>query len=390
VSIGVRMALESGGRRVGVPVRSALVGTIAAVLGVTGVAVFGASLHRLETTPAFFGFNWDARVTDSETRLSVADHPCTVEQSRLTAVRGVSEVAGICQLNVVLAGRPIVGFGVTPLRGRIEPSIIAGRAPRGPREVALGTAALSALDRGIGSRVRGSGRRGAVEYRIVGTVAAPRFNDEFTDLVPVDDGAFFTGAGLDALDDPTDTDSNEEMLIRVASGSDRDAVLRHVEHLRGVSAFDGGPGVGRAVPPLEVERLQQIDSLPIVLAGFLAFIGIVAVGFVLASSVRRRSRDVAILKTLGFSRRQVSKTVAWQATTMAVVGVLIGAPLGVVVGQVIWRSVADGIGVVSTSDVPVGLLVVVGLATLALANLIAAVPAWAAARTRPALVLRSE
>ena len=90
------------------------------------------------------------------------------------------------------------------------------------------------------------------------------------------------------------------------------------------------------------------------------------------------------------ARRQVSATIAWQATTVAVFGVLIGIPLGVVVGRAIWRSIAEGIGVVSTPDVPIGLLVVVAVVTVALANLIAAVPAWVAARTQPARVLRSE
>jgi ABC-type antimicrobial peptide transport system permease subunit len=70
--------------------------------------------------------------------------------------------------------------------------------------------------------------------------------------------------------------------------------------------------------------------------------------------------------------------------------VVIGIPLGVMLGRLIWRSVAEDAGVVSTPDVPIGLLVVVALVTIVLANLIAAVPAWAAARTQPARVLRSE
>jgi len=387
-AIGLRMALETGGRAVRVPVRSALVGAVAAVLGVTGVVVFGSSLGRLETTPANYGFNWDARVIDGTIEPSVPDRPCTVERSRLTSIRGVSDVASICSLNAVIGGRPMVAFGVTSLRGSIDPTIVDGRPPRTSREVALGSGALDALGREIGDSVRGDGPSGPVEYRIVGTAAAPSFHDDFSDAVPVDDGAFFTGAGLDAIDAPTDIDSNVEMLVRVAPGADRNEVLRRVERLRGVAGFDGSPGVGRAAPPLEVERLQQIDLLP-ALAAFLALLGLVSVGFALASSVRRRSRDLAILKTLGFSPRQVSATVAWHATTVAAVGILVGVPLGVFLGRLVWRSVAEGIGVVTTPSVPFGLLVVVGLATIALANFIAAVPAWMAAQTSPAFALRS-
>ncbi|MCJ7672484.1 MAG: FtsX-like permease family protein, partial [Acidimicrobiia bacterium] len=389
-AIGAGMALERSGRRAGVPVRSALVGVVAAVLGVSAVVVFGASLDTLVATPARYGFNWDARVLDNRIRSSVPDHPCTVRRSRLTAVPGVGDVALICSVGVEFGGRPVVAFGVRSLRGVIEPTIVEGRAPRGPREVAIGAQTLADLGRRVGDRVRATGSHGPLVYRIVGVAAAPRFDDPFSDPLAVDRSAFFTGAGLDALDDPTDGDASSELLINVAPGADRDAALRRVERLKGVSNYSGTPGVSTALVPLEVERIQQIDALPAVLAGFLALLGIVSVGFVLASSVRRRSRELAILKTLGFSRRQVSSTIAWQATTVAAFGVLVGIPLGVVVGRVIWRSIADGIGVVSTPDVPIGLLVLVALVTIALANLIAAAPAWAAARTRPATVLRSE
>jgi len=389
-SIGVRTALEVRGRKTGVPVRAALVGTIAAVLGVSGVLVFGASLARLERTPGLFGFNWDARVIDGSAKPAEPDHPCTLRRSRLTAVPGVGDVASICSVNIDLGGRPIVAFGLTSIRGAIEPTVVDGRAPRNPREVAVGAHTLATLGRGIGDRVRALGPHGPVEYRIVGVAAAPRFNDAFEDPVPVDDGAFFTGAGLDAVDDPTDTNANVELLIRVAPSANRNAVLRRVEQIPKIAAFDGGPGVGTAATPVEVERLQQIDKLPFALGSFLALLGVVAVGFALASSVRGRRRDLAILKTLGFSHRQVSATVAWQASTMALVGLAVGVPLGVVVGRAIWRAVAHGIGIVPTPYAPIALLLVVGVVTVGVVNLIAALPARAAARTRPALVLRSE
>ena len=58
--------------------------------------------------------------------------------------------------------------------------------------------------------------------------------------------------------------------------------------------------------------------------------------------VRRRRRDFAVLKTLGFDRGQVRATVAWQATTLAALGVALGVPLGIVIGDAVWRLIADG------------------------------------------------
>jgi ABC-type antimicrobial peptide transport system permease subunit len=97
-----------------------------------------------------------------------------------------------------------------------------------------------------------------------------------------------------------------------------------------------------------------------------------------------------VLKSLGFVRRQVSLTVVWQATTLAAVALLAGLPAGVAAGRWMWVLVADRLGVVPESTVPIRLLILMAIATILAANLVAAVPAWMAARTRPAIVLRAE
>ena len=56
----------------------------------------------------------------------------------------------------------------------------------------------------------------------------------------------------------------------------------------------------------------------------------------LIASVRRRRRDLALLKTLGFTERQLAATVAWHATTAVAIGVVFGVPLGVAVGRWLW------------------------------------------------------
>ena len=110
----------------------------------------------------------------------------------------------------------------------------------------------------------------------------------------------------------------------------------------------------------------------------------------LVTSVRRRRRDIAVLKTFGFARRQVRATVACQATTVVVVALMIGVPLGIIVGRWIWKGFASHLGVTEAVDIPTLALVVVAVGAAILANLIAALPARTAARTKPALVLRTE
>ena len=91
-----------------------------------------------------------------------------------------------------------------------------------------------------------------------------------------------------------------------------------------------------------------------------------------------------MLKTVGFGRRQVSATVAWQATTLAVVGLVVGIPIGLVLGRWVWQLVADGLGVATVSTVPTIGLALTGIGALVLVNVIAFFPGRAASRAHAA------
>jgi ABC-type lipoprotein release transport system permease subunit len=133
-----------------------------------------------------------------------------------------------------------------------------------------------------------------------------------------------------------------------------------------------------------------VGNLPHVLAGLLALLTTSALAHLLVTSIRRRRRDLAILKTIGFVRGQVSATVAWQATMVAVVALAVGTPLGVALGRWAWGLLIDGIGLAAEPVTPHFALLAGALGTVLVANLVAAWPGWVAARTRPAVALRSE
>ena len=86
-------------------------------------------------------------------------------------------------------------------------------------------------------------------------------------------------------------------------------------------------------------------------------------------------RELAVLKTLGFDRRQVRAAVAWQATTLATVGLVLGIPMGVLVGALVWRQVASGLGVVTTAPLPALALIAIVPCVLVAVNVIAFLPA---------------
>ena len=133
----------------------------------------------------------------------------------------------------------------------------------------------------------------------------------------------------------------------------------------------------------------HVRDLPLLLGGVLAIVAAIGIAHVLVSSIRRRRHDLAILKTLGFVPAQVRRAVAWQATTLAVVALAIGVPLGVVSGRLIWSHFADQVGVLAETVTPALAVAAVGLGTVVLALVIALVPGRVAARTRPARVLRT-
>ena len=84
------------------------------------------------------------------------------------------------------------------------------------------------------------------------------------------------------------------------------------------------------------------------------------------------------------------RTVVWQASSLTLVSLLLGIPLGVAMGRWLWELLAGQLGVVSVPRIPVLTLALIVPGAIALANLVSLLPARAAARTAPALVLRTE
>jgi ABC-type antimicrobial peptide transport system permease subunit len=94
------------------------------------------------------------------------------------------------------------------------------------------------------------------------------------------------------------------------------------------------------------------------------------------------------LKVLGFVRRQVRSAICWQSTTIAVIGVVFGVPLGLVIGKTVWRDFAASLGAVPLAVVPALSVVLLATAIIVGAILLALVPANLAARILPAEALR--
>jgi len=155
---------------------------------------------------------------------------------------------------------------------------------------------------------------------------------------------------------------------------------------------DGGAagGVLAVLRPAEIVNYRSMGTTPAILSIGLAAGAVVALGLTLVASVRRRRRDLALLKTLGFTQRQLAAVVAWQSSVAVVIGTVIGVPLGIVAGRALWDLFAHEINAVPAPAVPASLIALIVIGAIVLANVVAAFPGRMAARTPTALVLRSE
>jgi hypothetical protein len=374
-ALGMQLATARGTGRETTPVRSATAAAAVAIAGITATLGFAAGLHHLVRTPALYGWAWDVTVEDDDVVDEVLADP------------GVDAVANFeTQIPLHVNGTPTLAMSVTPVRGEIGPAIVDGRAPSAPDEVALGRKTMDRVHLGIGDEVVVRGSEGELTMRVVGRGVFPTGNDGY----PLADGAYVTPKALSELGRG---EGVAQLAVTYRTGTDSAATYTRLAAIQGRGEADPeNPEIAPDLPepPMEIENLRRVESLPFVLAGFLALLGTVAVAHALLVGVRRRARDFATLRALGFRPRDVGLTIAWQSVVLGAVASVVGVPAGVLIGRLAWRAVAERTGVLVVHRVSVlALLVIVPIAMLVAVGA-ALFPARRASRLRPAEILRSE
>jgi hypothetical protein len=411
--VGVRMALEPGEGRGAVPVRSVLLGSVLAVALVVTTLTFGDSLHTLVSNPPLYGWNWTYILNP------VGSGGGDVPQVALSMLKHDKDVAAYsgASFNDLQVDGQEVPFLLENAAATVTPPILSGHGFQGADEVVMGAATMAQLHKRLGESVTvsyGTPADGAAyippkHLRIVGTATFPAigFASTVSDHTSMGTGVLIPFqvlpktfvAAINGGEDPALAGPNL-VLVRVRAGVPAAAALAGLHRIVAASdrAFADAPGgaAGNGVVvqgvqrPAEIADYRTIGLTPDFLVTGLALGAIAALTLTLVASVRQRRRDLALLKTIGFVRRQLAAAVAWQATTAAVVGIVVGIPLGIVVGRWLWDLFAVQIDAVPYPTVSVTSVVLVALGTLVLANVVAALPARAAARTPTALMLRAE
>lgn len=391
-AIGLRFGLGSR-RGLAGTTASGLLSAMVAVATVAAALTFGASLNSLVAKPQAQGWNWDALVGNPNDE---TDHeqPTAAQLARNPDVGGYAAfaiIAGASQGTATIDGHLIQFLmALDSFKGAVHPTLVAGHAPRAPGQIVLAEKTMESLHRHLGQTVQLPTPAGVLRMRIVGQMVAPSIGDLFTN--GMGEGAWVYGPQVhQVLGTSTPQSSTEGLpptvfdmfLVRYANGVTPAAGLASLQR-------QFGHDVLQYVPPADVINLQSVDRLPYLLTGLVVVLGIVTVGNMLVVSVRRRRRDLAILKTVGFVRRQVAGVIAWQASTVGLVALVVGIPVGIAAGRSAWNTVANGIGTSSAAIVPALAVALLVPCVLVIANLIAAWPGWSAARVPPVTAMRAE
>lgn len=389
VVAGTRMALEGAGGAPGTPAhtRSAMTGAVLASVALASSLCFAASLRALVNQPRLYGWDWDIALDDN-----VGYGSIDLEQAHpvLDDDPDVEAWAPVAYRSTSLDGSDTPLIGVDPANPLVPP-ILDGRRVMADGEVVLGPDTMAALGKRIGDHVTlGDSTRLA----IVGTATFPSVGPLRGSLTSLGTGAIVPRSNIAAFSDPQAKDSYapvNTLFLRLRQGVDGEAVgARLVKALDDAGLYPGSIRVQTVQRPAEIVNNQSMGLAPAVLAGVVAAAVLVSLALALTASVRRDRRELALLKVLGFTRRQLGWTVVANASVIAVVGLTVGLPLGVVLGRWLWVLFARQLAVVPEPSVPIVVLLAVAAGVLLLSNLVATVPAALASRTRTADVLRRD
>lgn len=380
--VGTQMALGAGTARVAATGRSALFGAASGLAGMTAAVVFSASMTHLIDQPRLYGAAADALVGVGEG--GAALEPYESLRKELADDPRVERFAGGVHLKPLVAensvAEPVPSFALDERTDMELITVLTGRLPAVRGEVAVGPAVARSFGLTEGSTLLLRSKTGDdIAHEVVGTVVVPEFLDfaYHEQMVLTMDGA----DGLATLDEGDQEGTVYLFAVDATEGEGGAALLDELSAR--------APVVLERATPGPVASTDEVDRLPVAVAGFL---GVLALGILLhffVVAARHHRRDFSVLRVLGFERRQVLAALLWQSFTLIALGLLLGVPAGLLVGRAAWSLLAGRVDVVDEVVVPLSL--VAGMAAATAASLVLALlPGWSAIRTQPAEALRAE
>jgi putative ABC transport system permease protein len=308
----------------------------------------------------------------------------------VAAVEGYVQAEGVYILDrdgevLDTGGAPGLGINWNTEQSVSPNTLVDGRAPAGPGEVAIDTNAAEETGYELGDTIPLLTPGPRIEAELVGTF---RFGDS-GGLAGATLTAFetdtaqelltapgqFTGIGVAAAEGVADDDLAERVAAAVGDDYDVKTAAEQADSL----ATDFG------------EALSFFNVFLLVFAGVALFVGAFIIVNTFSMLVAQRTRELALLRALGASRAQVTRSVLGEALVLGVLGSTVGlaAGYGIAAGlRALFGSFGltlDG-ALVFAADTVLWCYVV-GIVVTVLA---AYVPARRAARTPPVAAMRDD
>ena len=245
---------------------------------------------------------------------------------RLRAAPGVRNVAGAVFGQVSIRDRAgkSVSSGANFVSS-LQPApfeqfrFISGRPPRALSEVALDSATFAESDFKLGDRVTIVGARGARRLRLVGSA-------RFGEVASV--GGYPVAIATLALSQELVNRERKLDSISVAGAAGvTPAQLR--QNVR--TALAGAPVTVRTGAEDAAQQVSDLEqdfgffrTALLVFGGIALFVGAFVIYNTFTITVAQRTRELALLRTLGATRRQVLRSVVFEAALVGLVASLLG------------------------------------------------------------------
>ncbi len=342
-----------------------------------GKPIVKGDLVQLRGEPPAVG---DGRIRQSDAMTRALRTTDGIEAATGLVVGNVGVVAGAHHVSAELRGiDPATQDAVTPLR----PYVVQGEwsAFAASKDGALVGAVLAKqLHVRVGQSLRCEAYGGAsIVVRVVGILETGVWSvDKTRILVPLRAAQTVLGRG----------DTIDRIELRIASPDDADAVAKSV---RGRFGYDAESWRDVNASFLQIFKQQSMIG-NIVIGALLAVAGC-GILSVQVMTVFQKRRDIAILRSVGFKRRDVVFAFLVQGFAVAFVGALLGSGVGHAI--LAWlRTVPTAGNVVRADTFPIletpsmylfGAIYAIGIGIAA-----SAFPAWRASRVEPVDVLRGQ
>ena len=312
---------------------------------------------------------------------------------RVLAVDGVASATGRVSgyAELVVDGAPVTSGGAPSLGVDIQPdspletlTLRDGAAPQGPDEVAVDKATADRVGLEVGDRVQVALRDGLRDVTVTGTLG---FGDADS----------FAGASLAAFDLASAQrlvgrpGTFSEIAVAAEDGLGDDVLAERVGAVlpAATEAVTGTQSSAESSAEIK-EGLGFFTTGLLVFAGISLFVGAFLIFNTFSMLVAQRARELALLRALGASRRQVTSSVLVEALAVGLLASLVGFALGIGVAaalrallSLLGIDLPDGELVLAPRTLLVCLLVGVGVTAVA-----ALVPARRAARVAPVEAMR--